>query len=128
MFDAAAPVYFATFGPVAVASAQVPQDAEAAVPVAAPTAAADEEPAHVFQPVPSPLTAVVGLTPFELADPVALDHWTQVLDASTFFVVEEGSTLAQVVGLPFCAEEVTLTVTTTVEGMAQAVQYTLLVV
>ena len=85
---------------VGVAAAPVP-----ATPVPAagepptPAAAAEDTPAQAFQSALLPPIALVGLTPFELGDPDALDHETHVLDGSTFFEVEDASTLDQLVGL-----------------------------
>lgn len=85
-------------------------------------------PDQLFQSAPLPFVAVVGLTLFTGADPVALDHWTHVLEGSVFFIVDDVATLAQVESLLSWAEELATTVTITVDGVAQAVQKTFFVV
>lgn len=121
----AAPVYLATIGPVAVASAHV---LHAPVPVAEP----EPEPAlpeapltQGFQsdtllpepePEPEPAAPLVGLDPFEVAVPVAPVQVDQEGSALVFFADEVASTLAHSLGL------LTVTVTRTVDGVAHAEQ------
>lgn len=119
----AAPVYLATIGPVAVASAHV---LHTPVPVAEsepePEPALPEAPlTQVFQsdtllPEPEPAAPLVGLEPFEVAVPVAPVQVDQEGSALVFFADEVASTLAHSLGL------LTVTVTRTVDGVAHAEQ------